>query len=149
MRIVIATFLLLVLMPTTRPAGEPGQIRLILRNDKKLCVLKAGVPVVFSFAESITLTQALKEADVVGAAKENKARILRRREDSSHSSIIEVDLQSIRKHRNPDIQLLEHDVVGLVPKKNLPNPTYEAMLNGCLSCGCRIVPGMHSFGIEP
>jgi hypothetical protein len=87
--------------------------------------------------------------DVLGAAKENRARILRRGEDSSQITIIEVDLQSIRKHRKPDIQLLEHDVVGLVPKKNLPNPTYEAMLNGCLSCGCRIVSDIHSLGIEP
>jgi hypothetical protein len=115
-------------------------------EGKKVCVIRNVVnPSAVWFQQSITLTQAIKEAGGMSPdSKNNQVRISRRLE-GSEKMVIDVDLRAIEKGRAKDLPLEDNDIVDVIPKDKKKGVSVTEA--DCSLCGCKIINGMHGYMI--
>jgi tRNA-binding EMAP/Myf-like protein len=122
-------------------------------ENKKVCVILNVVkPSAVRFKDSITLTQAVKEAGGVGPnLKSSQVRIyISRKLEDSNIRMFFVDLRAIEKGRAEDISLENNDIV-LVTQKDAKKsvPITQLTQSDCAPCGCKLIAGMHGPLIIP
>ena len=150
MKVIYILTLLLTLIglpPGQQPPVESMQNVPSEPEGKKVCVIRNVVkPAAIRFKQSITLTQAIKEAGGVLSDSKNYQVGIARRLEGSRMMVITVDLRAIEKGRARDLPLEDNDLVEVVPKDSKKRvPVTESIQSACAACGCRLIRGMHGY----
>ena len=133
-----------VVQPTEAVANGPET-----QLDSTLCLVDlTGLPIPVKFDQSITLTQAIKQASIPREQMKDKVEIMRIHKDGLLEVRI-VNLKRIEKGKFADFKLDEHDLVYVIPKKHETRANLESIGRGCVACGCRPMPSMHGSFLIP
>ena len=119
------------------------------QTPSTLCLLDiTGFPRAVRFRDSITLTEAIKQAGVAPESIKTKVVVIRRVETGMLNAMT-LDLKAIEKGKAADFNLGSHDMVFVVSKRKQQLVSQEVMWSGCKVCGCRPMNGMHGPFIVP